>query len=117
MQFVNAAHRPMELRCEKWSVCQGLCSTSHGAGWSRGNTASRTATTGGNREIMFKRLPMFQLFLGEWRCHRTRIPSARLSNPLPSSVPSMDLAFRAHRSVKPVRPETMLRQKNDYGKL
>jgi hypothetical protein len=41
----------------------------------------------------------------------------RLSNPLPSSVPSMDLAFRAHRSVKPVRPETMLRQKNDYGKL
>jgi hypothetical protein len=29
----------------------------------------------------------------------------------------MDSVFRAHRAIDPVRPETMLRQKNDYGKL
>jgi hypothetical protein len=45
------------------------------------------------------------------------LPDVRLSNPLPSSVPSMDSTFRARRTCKPARPETMLRQKNDYGKL
>jgi hypothetical protein len=57
---------------------------------------------------------MFQLFLGETApsCHPD-IPDVRPSDPLPSSIPSMDFECRAHRASKPVRPETMLRQKND----